>query len=74
MQICVRRSDRDRAELSGFACALTVTGHGNMHGFTYQAQAIHRCIAAGLQGCPQFTKEESVHTCEIIDEILRQLR
>eukprot|EP01052_Picozoa_sp_SAG31_P020796 SAG31_NODE_1579_length_7835_cov_6.779860_3_plen_407_part_00 len=49
-------------------------GHGNMHGFTYQAQAVHRCIAAGLQFCPQFTQEESVHTCEIIDEIVRQLR
>ena len=30
-------------------------GHGNMHGFTYQAQAVHRCMAAGLTGCPQFS-------------------
>ena len=49
-------------------------GHGNMHGFTYQAQAVHRCMAAGLTGCPQFTKEESVHVCVIIDEINRQLK
>jgi dihydrodiol dehydrogenase / D-xylose 1-dehydrogenase (NADP) len=48
-------------------------GHGNMHGFVYQAQAVHRCLAAGLTGCPQFTREESVHTCDIIDEIDRQL-
>ena len=32
-------------------------GYPNQHGFTYQAQAVHRCIAAGLTGCPQFTKE-----------------
>ena len=49
-------------------------GHGNMHGFTYQAQAVHRCMTAGLTGCPQFTKEESVHVCVIIDEINRQLK
>jgi hypothetical protein len=48
--------------------------HGNMHGFTYQAQAIHRCIAAGLRGCPQFTETESVHVCEIIDQINAQIQ
>ena len=48
-------------------------GHGNMHGFTYQAQAVHRCIAAGLKGCPQFTKEESVHVCQIIDQVNEQI-
>ena len=42
---------------------------GNQHGYMYQAQCIHRCMAAGLTGCPQFTKEESVHVCVIIDEI-----
>ena len=25
---------------------------GNQHGFMYQAQAIHRCMAAGLKGMP----------------------
>jgi hypothetical protein len=50
-----------------------VRRHGNMHGFTYQAQAIHRCIAAGLRGCPQFTETESVHVCEIIDQINAQI-
>ena len=44
-----------------------------MHGFTYQAQAVHRCIAAGLRGCPQHTETECVHTCAIIDEVETQL-
>ena len=47
-------------------------GHGNQHGFMYQAQAVHRCIAAGLREMPQFTRAESIRICEIIDEINRQ--
>ena len=47
-------------------------GHGNQHGFTYQARAVHRCMAAGLKEMPQFTIAESIHVCEIIDEINRQ--
>ena len=46
---------------------------GNQHGFMYQAQAIHRCMAAGLKEMPQFTIAESIHVCEMIDEINRQL-
>eukprot|EP01052_Picozoa_sp_SAG31_P037605 SAG31_NODE_4883_length_2886_cov_1.720488_3_plen_416_part_00 len=49
-------------------------GYPNQHGFVYQAQAVHRCIAAGLTGCPQFTKEESIHVMDIIDEIERQVQ
>lgn len=45
---------------------------GNQHGFTYQAQAVHRCMAAGLKELPQFTIAESIRVCEIIDEINRQ--
>ena len=45
---------------------------GNQHGFMYQAQAIHRCMAAGLKELPQFTIAESIRVCEIIDEINRQ--
>ena len=45
---------------------------GNQHGFTYQAQAVHRCLAAGLTDLPQFTRAESIRVCEIIDEINRQ--
>lgn len=47
-------------------------GHGNQHGFTYQARAVHRCMAAGLKELPQFTIAESIRVCEIIDEINRQ--
>ncbi len=47
-------------------------GHGNQHGFVYQARAVHRCIAAGLKELPQFTQAESIRTREIIDEINRQ--
>jgi hypothetical protein len=35
---------------------------------------VHRCIAAGLKGCPQFTKDESIHVMEIMDEIERQVQ
>ena len=45
---------------------------GNQHGFTYQARAVHRCVAAGLREMPQFTRAESLRVCEIIDEINRQ--
>jgi hypothetical protein len=45
---------------------------GNQHGFIYQAQAVHRCMAAGLKEMPQFTRAESLRVCEIIDEINRQ--
>ncbi len=45
---------------------------GNQHGFMYQAQAVHRCMAAGLKELPQFTITESIRVCEIIDEINRQ--
>lgn len=41
----------------------------NQHGFLYQAQAIHRCIAAGLKQCPQYTKEESLLVMSMLDDI-----
>jgi predicted dehydrogenase len=47
-------------------------GWGNQHGFVYQAQTVHRCIASGLKEMPQFTQQESLRVCEIIDEINRQ--
>ena len=31
-------------------------GYPNQHGFTYQAEAVHRCLAAGMLECPQFTQ------------------
>ena len=45
---------------------------GNQHGFMYQAQCIHRCMAAGLKEFPQHTRAESMQVCEIIDEINMQ--
>jgi len=45
---------------------------GNQHGFMYQAQCVHRCMAAGLKEFPQFTRSESLNVCQIIDEINKQ--
>ncbi len=41
----------------------------NQHGFIYQAEAIHRCLAAGLSQCPQYNKEESLHSINLLTEI-----
>lgn len=41
----------------------------NQHGFIYQAEAIHRCLAAGLRQCPQYNKEESLHSMNLLTEI-----
>ena len=42
-------------------------------GFTYQAQAVHRCLAAGLLECPQYTKAESICVTGILDGIATAL-
>eukprot|EP00658_Telonema_sp_P-2_P037245 TRINITY_DN26804_c0_g2_i1.p1 TRINITY_DN26804_c0_g2~~TRINITY_DN26804_c0_g2_i1.p1 ORF type:complete len:345 (+),score=67.50 TRINITY_DN26804_c0_g2_i1:225-1259(+) len=47
--------------------------YSNQHGFIYQAQAVHRCIVAGLLECPQYTKADSIAVMHIMDEIARQL-
>ena len=41
----------------------------NQHGFLYQAEAVHRCLAAGLRQCPQYNKEESLHSMNVLTEI-----
>ena len=41
----------------------------NQHGFLYQAEAVHRCLAAGLRQCPQYDKEESLHAMNVLTEI-----
>ena len=41
----------------------------NQHGFLYQAEAVHRCLAAGLRQCPQYGKEESLHAMNVLTEI-----
>ena len=45
------------------------TASPNQHGFIYQAEAIHRCLAAGLHQCPQYNKEESLHSMNLLTEI-----
>jgi dihydrodiol dehydrogenase / D-xylose 1-dehydrogenase (NADP) len=42
----------------------------NQQGFIYQTEAIHRCLAAGLRECPQFSKQESLHLLEVMAPIL----
>lgn len=44
----------------------------NQHGFLYMAEAVHRCLAAGLKECPQYGKVESMYCMEILTEIMRQ--
>ncbi len=41
----------------------------NQHGFLYQAEAVHRCLAAGLRQCPQYDKQESLHAMNVLTEI-----
>ena len=41
----------------------------NQHGFLYQAEAIHRCLAADLRVCPQYNQEESLHAMDLLTEI-----
>ncbi len=49
--------------------ARMATASPNQHGFIYQAEAIHRCLAAGLRQCPQYNKEESLHSMNLLTEI-----
>ena len=41
----------------------------NQHGFLYQAEAVHRCLAAGLSACPQYDKAESLHAMSLLTRI-----
>lgn len=49
--------------------ASMATASPNQQGFIYQAEAIHRCLAAGLRQCPQYNKEESLHSMNLLTEI-----
>ena len=44
-------------------------GFPNQHGFLYQAEAVHRCLAAGLRECPQYGKAESLHAMDLLNRI-----
>ena len=41
----------------------------NQHGFLYQAEAVHRCLAAGLRECPQYGRAESMHAMRLLTRI-----
>ena len=41
----------------------------NQHGFLYQAEAVHRCLAAGLRVCPQYDEAESMHAMHLLTRI-----
>ncbi|MDA0791702.1 MAG: Gfo/Idh/MocA family oxidoreductase [Proteobacteria bacterium] len=43
----------------------------NQHGFLYQAEAVHRCLANGLTNCPQYDRAESLAAMRILTEINR---
>ncbi|MHC4985948.1 MAG: Gfo/Idh/MocA family protein [Planctomycetota bacterium] len=46
----------------------------NQHGFLYQAEAVHRSLAAGLRQCPQYDKEESLSTMDLLARIAEARR
>ena len=48
--------------------------HPNQHGFLYQAEAVHRCLAAGLRECPQYGRQESLHAMDLLTSIASLLR
>ena len=48
--------------------------HPNQHGFLYQAEAVHRCLAAGLRECPQYGRQESLHAMDLLTSINSLLR
>ena len=41
----------------------------NQHGFLYQAEAVHRCLAAGLLVCPQYDEADSMQAMRLLTEI-----
>ena len=47
------------------------TAYPNQHGFLYQAEAVHRCLAAGLRSCPQYDEAESLHCMDLYTRINR---
>ena len=41
----------------------------NQHGFLYQAEAVHRCLANGILVCPQYDTEDSLHSMGILERV-----
>lgn len=46
-----------------------VDAYPNQEGFLYQAEAVHRCLAAGLRQCPQYDKASSLATLELVARV-----
>ena len=46
----------------------------NQHGFLYQAEAVHRCLAAGLRECPQYGQADSLHAMDLLTRIQQARR
>ena len=44
----------------------------NQHGFFYEVEAIHRCLAHGLRELPQHTRADSLQVIRIIDAVRSQ--
>ena len=42
------------------------------HGFYYEVEAIHRCLANGLRETPQHTRADSLQLIWIIDQFQAQ--
>ena len=46
----------------------------NQHGFLYQAEAVHRCLANGIKACPQYDQADSLHCMDVLTAISRARR
>ena len=44
----------------------------NQHGFFYEVEAVHRCLAKGLREIPQHTRADSLQVLHIIDKVREQ--
>lgn len=44
----------------------------NQHGFLYQAEAVHRCLANNVLVCPQYDREDSLHAMRILTSVYTQ--
>ena len=49
--------------------SLPERAYPNQHGFLYQAEAVHRCLAAGLRQCPQYDRQESLHALAVLEQL-----
>lgn len=82
----IKRAGRGAADVSRFDYPLPtrhrkwakttngdVFNYPNSAGFAYEAAAVQRCLAAGLNECPQYTTEECLKTIDIIDRAKKSI-